>query len=176
MKRTIKYLEEAQKATGADSDKTLAKLLGITAPAISQYKKGSRTIDDYTATKIANVLQINPLEIIAAANAEREKDAGRREFWERMARNGGIPPLCIALIWLPMLKSAYVSIIYIMRIAENEERAVLIILPVTPCPARNYPNSAGYAENTSSASRTLHGCSLLPPELSEIGTTENPGP
>ena len=42
-------------------------------------------IDDYTAAKVANVLDINPLEVIAAANAEREKDSQKAEFWRKLA-------------------------------------------------------------------------------------------
>ena len=42
-------------------------------------------MDDYTAAKVANVLKINPLEVIAAANAEREKDSQKAEFWRKLA-------------------------------------------------------------------------------------------
>ena len=84
MKSTVEYIKEAKDKLGISSDYALSKELGLTKQAISKYQTGERVMDDYTAAKIANVLEINPLEPIAAANAEREKDAAKVDFWRRL--------------------------------------------------------------------------------------------
>ncbi len=41
-------------------------------------------MDNYAAARLAEALEINPMKIIAAAEAEREKDERKREFWQKM--------------------------------------------------------------------------------------------
>jgi len=83
---TIKYLQDAKCKLQIESDYALAKRLGITTAAISQYQTGKRVIDPYTAAKLAEVLEIDPMEIVAAAEEEREKDEKKREFWRTLSR------------------------------------------------------------------------------------------
>lgn len=81
---TIKYLAKAKEKLGLKSDYALAKWLGITVGAVSHYQTGKRVIDDYTAARIAEALGVDPMEVIATANAEREKDEGRRDYWRKI--------------------------------------------------------------------------------------------
>lgn len=90
MKSTIEYLDEAKKKVGKESDRQFGIWAGIKANSMSQYRTGIRTIDDYAAAKIAEALKIDPMIVIAAANAEREKGE-RREYWEKVSKRlGGI--------------------------------------------------------------------------------------
>ncbi len=84
--RTINYLKKTKEVLDVSSDYGLAKKLGLTKQTISGYMNGNRTMDDYTAAKLAEVLGISALEVIAAANAEREKDAEKAEFWRKLAK------------------------------------------------------------------------------------------
>lgn len=91
MKSTISYLDEAKAKLGIESDYGMAAWLGVTRAAVSAYRNSARTVDDYAAAKIAEVLEIDPMIVIAAANAEREKDDGKRGYWEKYyKRLGGI--------------------------------------------------------------------------------------
>jgi transcriptional regulator with XRE-family HTH domain len=104
MKRTIEYLDEAKEALGLTSDYSLAKWLNVKQNTVSQYRTGARVIDDYAAARIAEALKIDPLEVIAAANYEREKDEGRKTFWEhfsqhRMVAGVALALLCGSLLW-----------------------------------------------------------------------------
>lgn len=91
MKTTIEYLDEAKKALGIDTDYALAKYLGTSRMAVSRYYSGQRIIDDYAAAKIAAALNIDTMYVIAAANAEREKTADRKEYWQNFyERLGGV--------------------------------------------------------------------------------------
>lgn len=82
---TTEYLAAAKRKTGAKNSAALAKALGLTGAALSRYESGDRVMDDYTAAKIAEILDIDPMVIIAQANAEREKDDGKRAYWQKIA-------------------------------------------------------------------------------------------
>ena len=81
MKSTLEYLEEAKTAKGIKSDNAFGLSIGITRASMSSYKMGRTTMDDYTCIQIAGILGINPMEVIAAANYEREKAGDKKEFW-----------------------------------------------------------------------------------------------
>lgn len=86
MKSTTEYIDESIIKLGLANDNQLAKRLGYSSGAFSNYRSKNRIIDDYTAAKLAEILGIPPIEVIAAANAEREKDSQRRDFWENLRR------------------------------------------------------------------------------------------
>jgi transcriptional regulator with XRE-family HTH domain len=79
--KTIEYLDAAKVRLGITSDYALAKKLGISQPAISNYRSGRSRIDDDVALTIAEILGLNPLQVIAAANAERAKTPEARARW-----------------------------------------------------------------------------------------------
>ena len=83
---TLEYLDAVKAKAGITSDYQLAQLLESSTPVISQYRTRKRTMDDYTAARVAELLGIEELEIIAQANAEREKDAKKRAYWEEKAK------------------------------------------------------------------------------------------
>ena len=85
MKSTDEYINEAKRALEIESDNAFAKWLGVTRAALSNYKGKKSVMDDYVAARVAEALHISPLEVIATANAEREKDTERKDFWKKMA-------------------------------------------------------------------------------------------
>jgi transcriptional regulator with XRE-family HTH domain len=90
MKTTLHYLDEIKRAAGVESDYAVAKLLRITASAISRWRLHKITFDTQVATKVARILNIEPLEVIAAAQYERAKDPDNRAFWlDEWIRAGG---------------------------------------------------------------------------------------
>jgi len=89
MKTSISYFREAKDRLKA-SDYRMAQILKITRTATSKYQSGQRIMDDTTAAKIARILEIPEIEVIAAANAEREKGE-KQEFWKNFyERLGGV--------------------------------------------------------------------------------------
>lgn len=99
MKTTKVYIEEAKNKLGIVSDYALSKRLGITKQAVGGYQSGTRVMDNYTAAKLAEALEINPLEVISAASAEREKDDKKREFWQKLARTSAAALVTIPLVF-----------------------------------------------------------------------------
>ncbi|GLR13696.1 hypothetical protein GCM10007907_24860 [Chitinimonas prasina] len=84
MKHTTDYLDMLKTSLGITSDYGLAKVLEVSTGNMSMYRSGARVMDDYTCAKLAERLGVNPMEVIAAANCERDKDPEKREFWTNL--------------------------------------------------------------------------------------------
>lgn len=78
---TTEYLAAAKLRLGITSDYALAKKLHVSQPTISNYRAGRSRMDDDVALAIAEILELNPLIVIAAANAERAKTPEARARW-----------------------------------------------------------------------------------------------
>lgn len=122
MKTTLEYLDEAKLKLGITSDNQLALHLGLTRASISDYRHKRSTMDPYTATQIAIILDIDPMLVIATANIEREKDGKRREFWENFSKRiSGIAAavlLTASMAYdIDLKPNNDIDILYIMRIA-----------------------------------------------------------
>ena len=81
MKLSTDYLIEALEKLGEMPDARKYERLKLHKNTVNQYKRGERIMDDFACIMVANELGIDPLEIIAAANMEREKTQERRDFW-----------------------------------------------------------------------------------------------
>lgn len=81
MKTAANYLDDLRKHLGLPSDYAAAKALGLTRAAVSKYRNGLSSFDDSTAIRVASLLSIDPLEVIAACAFERAHDAGTKKVW-----------------------------------------------------------------------------------------------
>jgi hypothetical protein len=79
--KTIEYLDAVKSRLEITSDYALAKRLGWPQATISGYRTGRRFFDDDAALSVAAALDIHPLQVIAAANAERAKTPEQRARW-----------------------------------------------------------------------------------------------
>jgi len=84
-----KQLIDILKATeNLPSDYAAAHFLGVTTQSISKYRCGKSFCDDSVALKIAGILKLNPLVVVASVRAERAKRAGDETlflFWSQHA-------------------------------------------------------------------------------------------
>lgn len=78
---TLEYLAACKKRLGIESDYALAKALGVTQAAVSSYRTGRSSINDDVSLTVAEILGIEPLQVIAAANAERAKTPEQKAKW-----------------------------------------------------------------------------------------------
>ncbi len=84
---TWAYLERLRALNGDCSDYRLAKLLGVQQPAMVRYRQG-REMDDDVAARVAELLGVPPLKVIAdvrAARAEAEGQANLVAIWRQAA-------------------------------------------------------------------------------------------
>lgn len=84
MKTTIEYLDAFKASLGIESDYAAAKALGITRAAVSKYRNGYGGFDDQTAVRIADALNVDPMEVIAAVHGEWARTDDARAFWENV--------------------------------------------------------------------------------------------
>lgn len=84
MKTTIQYLDAVKRKLKLPSDYAAAKALCVTRAAISKYRRGVSTFDDLTAVRVSEILEIEPMEIIASCNAARTRDKEARAVWKRL--------------------------------------------------------------------------------------------
>lgn len=82
---TLEFLDAVKKRYSLPSDYALAKRLGVAPQNISSYRSGRRIIDDDMALQVALELKVNPLAVIATANAERAKTPEQRALWEKFS-------------------------------------------------------------------------------------------
>ncbi len=82
MKLVIDYVEDAKEKLGMESDAALAKHLGGSRTLVSKWRNDGSIPDDYYCIRIGQILGIDPLIVISAANFEREKSTDRKAFWE----------------------------------------------------------------------------------------------
>lgn len=127
MRTSLQYLEAVRTRCGLTSDYQLAKLLELTPQQISRYRRLGDVLSDYTAVKVARLLELEPLEVIAQINAERAARAKRTEeqrFWEKLAKTAaGVAAVVLVavsgLAYLPELQAGASALdwtdLYIMR-------------------------------------------------------------
>jgi len=85
MMTTNEFLDAVKQRHGFKSDYELSKALGVKQQTISSYRVGRTSMDPMMAAKVAELLAMNPLEVIAAAEAERARDEKTKGFWMRYA-------------------------------------------------------------------------------------------
>ena len=78
---TVDYLRAVKTRCGISSDYALAARLGVTRSAVSKMQKGEVAFSDDVALTVAELLEVNPLVVIAAANAERAKTDEQKARW-----------------------------------------------------------------------------------------------
>lgn len=78
---TLDYLQAVKTCLGIESDYALAKALHVKPSTVSSYRAGRSSFDDDVALSISEILKLNPLTVIATANAERAKTPEQRARW-----------------------------------------------------------------------------------------------
>ena len=89
MKTTIEFMLAVQKKENLKTPYAIAKFLGISPTSLYRYMDGSQTMDDYTSLKVAKALGLDPMGVIAAANAERAKTEEEKKDWTEIVKKVG---------------------------------------------------------------------------------------
>lgn len=82
MDTTQTLMQRCKAELRIESDYALAKALETSTAAVSRYRTGERQMDNWTALKVANILGLEPMEVIAISELEREKNETKRKVWE----------------------------------------------------------------------------------------------
>lgn len=105
MKTTLDWINEAEQRFGL-TDYAMAKKLGVSTAQMSRYRTQKSYLGDDTAIRLAALLEVDPLPILAAAAAERATTDQARDVWskyaEALAGLAGAAVLSGALITVPV--------------------------------------------------------------------------
>lgn len=96
MKTTCDFLDAIKARHGLQSDYALAAKLGMTLAAISKYRNRKDPMGDSTAIKVAELLEIDPAIVTAAAHLERAKKDDEKAVWNSILEKlGGLAALVL---------------------------------------------------------------------------------
>lgn len=96
--KPAEYLDAAKAALNIQSDYELAKRLGIGNGAVAEIRKNIRAVPLDVAYKLAITLQMDPAEVVADLESQREKNPTRQAFWRsfiKHARTAAAMVLCM---------------------------------------------------------------------------------
>lgn len=82
--KTTDYLELLKEKLGW-SDYRIAKEIGITRASVSAYRNQGTEFSDESAIKVAKLLDISELKILADMHAARAKDPTVKKSWQKIA-------------------------------------------------------------------------------------------
>jgi len=86
---TSKLLDDLKKKLEVSSDYALAKRLGISVQRISNYRTGRNHFDDLMAYRVAQLLDLDPAELVAQINLERAKRPEEKAAWREILKQLG---------------------------------------------------------------------------------------
>lgn len=87
MNTTIALLLAVKTRSGITSDYALSKILGVTQATISNYQHQKTFLDEKTALRVAELLEISPSFVLAVVQSERAKCTKAREAWLKIAEH-----------------------------------------------------------------------------------------
>ena len=90
MNRIAELLDQIKEQQGIETDYALAKLFGLRQARIGEYYKGIAKPDDYLITRVALMLHMEPVHLLAEIRAEDEKNATKKEFWRNFLRHAAV--------------------------------------------------------------------------------------
>lgn len=88
METTEVFLERLRASLGGASgcsDYRLAKVLQVSHATIWGYTKKGRAMDDPVAIRCANLLELDPVYVVACCHAERSTDVESTKLWQEVA-------------------------------------------------------------------------------------------
>jgi len=112
MKNIEKYLDELKEITG--SDYQTAKKMGVGKSVISQIRT-RKAVSDENAVKMAELLGIDPAEVLIAAAMARSEGAVKAA-WESVGKRAGI---AASLIMAAMLSNSQIDGITGIETVDN---------------------------------------------------------
>lgn len=88
MKWFADYVDELKEKLQITSDYGISKHLGIERQSMTKVRNGD-ALNNEICFRIANELKKHPLEIIATARAQKEKNNELKAFWIKIAKEYG---------------------------------------------------------------------------------------
>lgn len=82
MKTFAEYVEQIKEKYSVSSSYAVAKMLGINPKLIGEMIDGTRNVPLIARSRIADLLEIDPTEVISSLEWQREKDEEVKDYWK----------------------------------------------------------------------------------------------
>lgn len=93
--KSIEYID-AIKARYGWSDYRVAQELKVTRSAISKHRRGENTVfSDEVSITVGELLDIDPIVVIAEMNSVKAKSSKERDFWKSLSNVSACLVLCL---------------------------------------------------------------------------------
>jgi len=109
------YIELGEKKAGKQTE--LGRILGIKENYLRNAKSGRAGLPDAICIKLADYLEVNPLQVIAASNLVTEKDEERRKIFESCFTRAASAIFALAAVY------------YFLPFAEKTEAYIFAMSP-----------------------------------------------
>lgn len=103
--KTVDYLDSVRRQYTC-SDYKAAQLLGVTKQTVSHYRSGKGTFSEGVAIRAAELLGLDPAEVLIATQAERVKNEEAKRILQRAVRQLKRATAAAVLVTLPFLAGA----------------------------------------------------------------------
>lgn len=101
MSQTQQLIEQVRQKLHGATDYKIAQVLDLHTEYVSGYVNGERKADAYACAKIAEILDRDPLKVIAQVEAEAARTEKKREYWRSffsgLKRRAHVVALCVTL-------------------------------------------------------------------------------
>lgn len=81
MTETQQLIEQVRTKMDGATDYKIAQVLDLPRQRLSDFVKGSRAADPYACARMAEILERDPLEVIAQVEAEAARTEKKRQYW-----------------------------------------------------------------------------------------------
>lgn len=102
---TKNYLAAVRRTTDTGSDYAVAKAIGVSRQAVSRYLNEGTTLDDSVAVRVAEILDLDPSQVILDVQIERASDqrvkTALKKIAERLSTAAASVALALTLSALP---------------------------------------------------------------------------
>lgn len=82
--KTLEYLEKVKAKKGITSTYGLAKALGVSRSAVTQWERGICGFNDDTAKKVAEILGMHPGLVMIDNQREHAKNEETKRYWNEI--------------------------------------------------------------------------------------------
>jgi len=79
--KAAEYLDAAKEKLNLQSDYSLAQIMKVPKQYVQEIRKGKRAVPLSAAYWLAITLELDPAEVVADLEAQREKNPIKQEFW-----------------------------------------------------------------------------------------------
>jgi transcriptional regulator with XRE-family HTH domain len=135
--KSAEYLDQVKQKLNLATDKELAEHFNVTKAAISQYKSGTRIMENEMCLAIALELNIDPMRVIMAADIDRATRSGQNSLWtvfsQRMTATAASAILALGVNLILTAPDANAAT---MRVAEGRDSAQYKLCEITEIPCR----------------------------------------